>query len=59
MQGERTDDRVVIGITGAEALSFLQGLVTNDVLAAGQGAGDRLDGPAERRRASIWRISSW
>ncbi len=31
MQGERADDRTVIGLSGADALGFLQGLVTNDL----------------------------
>ncbi len=31
MQGERAEDRAVIGISGSEAIPFLQGLVTNDV----------------------------
>ena len=39
MQGERAEDRVVIGVTGAEALPFLQGLVSNDVLPLGKGPG--------------------
>ncbi|PZR00022.1 MAG: folate-binding protein YgfZ [Cereibacter sphaeroides] len=30
--GERAEDRTVIALSGADALAFLQGLVTNDVL---------------------------
>ena len=39
MAGERVEDRAVIGVSGADALGFLQGLVTNDLrpLAAGPG----------------------
>jgi tRNA-modifying protein YgfZ len=31
MQGETAPDRTVLGLTGKDALTFLQGLVTNDV----------------------------
>ena len=31
MQGERAEDRAVIGVEGADALGFLQGLVSNDL----------------------------
>ncbi len=39
MQGERADDRTVIGLAGADALPFLQGLVTNDLRALERGPG--------------------
>ena len=39
MDGERTDNRALIGLTGADALSFLQGLVTNDLRPLGKGEG--------------------
>jgi tRNA-modifying protein YgfZ len=39
MQGERAEDRAVIGLTGADALEFLQGLVTNDLRPLGKGEG--------------------
>jgi tRNA-modifying protein YgfZ len=31
VMGERAEDRAVIGVSGSEAIAFLQGLVTNDV----------------------------
>lgn len=39
MQGETDADRVVAVVEGADALGFLQGLVTNDVLALRHGTG--------------------
>jgi len=39
MGGERTDNRALIGLSGADALSFLQGLVTNDLRPLGKGEG--------------------
>jgi folate-binding protein YgfZ len=39
MTGERADDRTVIGVAGADALEFLQGLVTNDLRSLKNGAG--------------------
>lgn len=39
MQGERAGDRTVIGLTGGDALPFLQGLVTNDLRALERGPG--------------------
>lgn len=39
MQGEAARDRRVVTVEGADALSFLQGLVTNDVLRLGKGPG--------------------
>lgn len=37
--GEAAQDRRVVTVEGADALSFLQGLVTNDVLPLGKGPG--------------------
>ncbi len=37
--GEAAQNRRVMALTGADALSFLQGLVTNDVLPLGRGPG--------------------
>ena len=39
MTGEAATDRRVVAVTGAEALPFLQGLVSNDVLPLGKGPG--------------------
>ena len=39
MTGEAATDRRVVALTGADALTFLQGLVTNDVLPLGKGPG--------------------
>jgi tRNA-modifying protein YgfZ len=39
MQGERAEDRTVIGLQGADALSFLQGLVTTDLRPLGHAPG--------------------
>ncbi len=39
MDGERADDRALIGLSGADALGFLQGLVTNDLRPLGAGEG--------------------
>lgn len=39
MMGETAADRVVWAVTGAEALPFLQGLVSNDVLRLAKGPG--------------------
>lgn len=39
MQGEAATDRRVVTVEGAEALTFLQGLVSNDVLRLGKGPG--------------------
>ena len=39
MDGERTDDRALIGLSGADAPGFLQGLVTNDLRPLGTGEG--------------------
>ena len=39
MDGERTDDRALIGLSGADALGFLQGLLTNDLRPLGAGEG--------------------
>lgn len=39
MTGETAADRKVYAITGADALSFLQGMVSNDVLPLGRGDG--------------------
>ena len=39
MQGEAAADRRVVAIEGADALPFLQGLVSNDVLRLGKGPG--------------------
>ena len=39
MQGEAANDRRVIEVTGADALPFLQGLLSNDVLPLAKGAG--------------------
>ena len=39
MDGERADNRALIGLSGADALSFLQGLVTNDLRPLGRGEG--------------------
>lgn len=39
MNGERTDNRALIGLSGADALSFLQGLVTNDLRPLGKAEG--------------------
>jgi folate-binding protein YgfZ len=39
MTGEAATDRRVVALTGADALPFLQGLVTNDVLPLGKGRG--------------------
>ncbi len=39
MSGERAEDRAVIGIAGADALPFLQGLVTNDLTRLGNSDG--------------------
>lgn len=39
MDGERTDNRALIGLSGADALSFLQGLVTNDLRPLGTAEG--------------------
>jgi folate-binding protein YgfZ len=39
MDGERTDDRALIGLSGADAPGFLQGLVTNDLRPLGAGEG--------------------
>ncbi len=39
MQGETDRDRTVLGLTGKDALTFLQGLVTNDIRPLDQGPG--------------------
>lgn len=39
IHGETARDRTVLGLTGKDALSFLQGLVTNDVRPLDQGPG--------------------
>jgi folate-binding protein YgfZ len=39
MQGEAATDRRLVSVEGADALPFLQGLVTNDVLRLGKGPG--------------------
>lgn len=39
MTGERAEDRAVIGVSGADALDFLQGLVTNDLRPLAKGPG--------------------
>jgi tRNA-modifying protein YgfZ len=39
MQGERADDRAVIGVAGKDALDFLQGLVSNDMRPLEKGPG--------------------
>jgi folate-binding protein YgfZ len=39
MDGERADNRALIGLSGADALSFLQGLVTNDLRPLGKAEG--------------------
>ncbi|MBC2836655.1 YgfZ/GcvT domain-containing protein [Paragemmobacter straminiformis] len=39
MQGEAATGRVLWQVTGADALEFLQGLVSNDLLPLGRGAG--------------------
>jgi tRNA-modifying protein YgfZ len=39
MQGERADDRAVIGVGGADAPGFLQGLVSNDLRGLDRGPG--------------------
>ena len=39
MQGEQTDDRAIIGVAGKDALSFLQGLVSNDLRGLDKGPG--------------------
>jgi folate-binding protein YgfZ len=39
MQGERAEGRAVIGLGGADALSFLQGLVSNDMRPLERGPG--------------------
>jgi folate-binding protein YgfZ len=39
MQGEAATDRRVVTVEGADALPFLQGLVSNDVLPLGKGPG--------------------
>jgi hypothetical protein len=39
MDGERTDNRALIGLSGADAPGFLQGLVTNDLRPLGAGEG--------------------
>lgn len=39
MAGERAEDRAVIGVSGADALGFLQGLVTNDLRPLEKGPG--------------------
>jgi folate-binding protein YgfZ len=39
MQGERADDRAVIGVGGADAPGFLQGLVSNDLRGLERGPG--------------------
>ena len=39
MNGERTDNRALIGLSGADALGFLQGLVTNDLRPLGKAEG--------------------
>lgn len=39
MTGETAIDRKVYSVTGADALTFLQGMVSNDVLALGRGDG--------------------
>ncbi len=39
MQGEAATDRRMVAVEGADALSFLQGLVSNDVLPLGKGPG--------------------
>lgn len=39
MDGEAATDRVLWQVTGTDALSFLQGLVSNDLLPLGKGAG--------------------
>lgn len=39
MDGERTDNRALIGLSGADAPGFLQGLVTNDLRPLGAGDG--------------------
>ncbi|MGB8812131.1 MAG: folate-binding protein [Paracoccaceae bacterium] len=39
MQGETATDRRLISLGGTDALGFLQGLVSNDVLALGKGPG--------------------
>jgi folate-binding protein YgfZ len=39
MDGERADNRALIGLSGADAASFLQGLVTNDLRPLGKAEG--------------------
>ncbi|MBU9696484.1 folate-binding protein [Rhodobacteraceae bacterium HSP-20] len=39
MQGEAAQDRRVVAVEGADGLTFLQGMVTNDVLSLGKGPG--------------------
>ena len=39
MQGEAATDRRLVTVEGADALTFLQGLVSNDVLPLGKGPG--------------------
>ena len=39
MMGETATDRSILSLTGADALSFLQGMVSNDVLPLGKGPG--------------------
>ena len=39
MDGERTDNRALIGLSGVDAPGFLQGLVTNDLRPLGAGEG--------------------
>lgn len=39
MTGETAADRLVLSVTGADALSFLQGMVSNDVLPLAKGPG--------------------
>jgi len=39
MQGEAATDRRLMTLTGADALPFLQGLVSNDVLPLARGPG--------------------
>ena len=39
MKGETTADRTVLSVTGSDALSFLQGMVSNDVLPLAKGPG--------------------
>ena len=43
MMGETAADRVVWSVTGAEALPFLQGLVSNDVLRLAKGHDARIE----------------